>query len=76
MVFQWDLRGAWDVPLGGRARLTFIGEAFNLTNRANVAQVIGSFDSPNFREPINFFPGLVLGFVRGLGRAADPPADR
>jgi len=55
--FQWDFRGAWDVQIQKRTRLTLIGEVFNLTNRANAAQVIGSFDSPNFQEPINFFPG-------------------
>lgn len=61
--FEWDLRGAKDLHLSTRARLTLIGEVFNVTNRANVAQVIGAFDSPNFQKPINFFPGREVQFA-------------
>lgn len=61
--FQWDFRVAKDIRFGDRYRLGLIGEVFNVTNRANVAQVIGSFDSPNFRSPINFFSGREVQFA-------------
>lgn len=61
--FQWDLRAAKDIPMGSRYRLSLIGEVFNVTNRANAAQVIGSFDSPNFQTPINFFAGREVQFA-------------
>jgi outer membrane receptor protein involved in Fe transport len=61
--FQWDFRAAKDIRIGSRSRLTLIGEIFNLTNRANVAQVIGSFNTPNFLQPINYFPGREIQFA-------------
>lgn len=55
--FQWDFRVEKAFRFAERGRFTLIAEIFNVTNRANAAQVIGLFDSPNFQEPINFFPG-------------------
>jgi outer membrane receptor protein involved in Fe transport len=54
---QWDLRAAKDFRVSRRNTITVIGEVFNVTNRDNAAQVIGAFDSANFRQPIIFFPG-------------------
>ena len=61
--FQWDFRLQQEIRLGARSRLALIWEIFNVTNRANVAQVIGSFDSPNFQQPLNFFPGREMQFA-------------
>ncbi|HSF15811.1 MAG TPA: TonB-dependent receptor [Vicinamibacteria bacterium] len=55
--FQWDLRVEKAFRFGGQGRVAVIGEFFNMTNRNNAAQVIGLFDSANFQQPINFFPG-------------------
>lgn len=61
--FQWDFRLQQDIPLGDRSTLALIWEVFNLTNRDSAAQVIGSFDSPNFQQPLNLFPGREMQFA-------------
>jgi hypothetical protein len=63
IFFQWDLRIQKDFRFSSRGVVSLLWEIFNVTNRANAAQVIGSFDSPNFQAPLNFFPGREMQFA-------------
>ncbi len=57
MLANLDFRILKYFPFGKRARLDLVGEAFNLLNRSNVAQInpiygIGLSPLPSFLQPL------------------------